>query len=514
MFSVYADNEYTGVRLGPREIEGTPLDDATTAQVGSTMEDGPVRRAADDTTETDTTPTDTTGVAARQGDPPPASILPPSTPEDGLVAAGLRDARSGLPPASKDYTTEDYDPSLTLEGIAPPQVGASVGGPFGGGVSGGVALRFGDALGNQTLIASLQAQGTFRDIGGGVSYINRRDQLNWGGQVSHRPIIFQANTFGLGRTAAASVIRRAYITSANGFASYPLSPTRRFEFSAGGTRYGFGVNVRDFGVQGDLSLDELNEILEQSGVPFQFREERETQYLANVSAAYVRDFSQNGLTGPIRGGRWRLEVTPTVGSQNFIKARADVRRYVYADPFTFAFQGLHVGNYGAQYDNEFGVGNEYIGYPYSQGFVRGYNVREISEGIRENGGCTVVEDDPTASRCAEIDRLFGTRALTARAEVRVPLLGPERLSLIPFPYVPTTLAVFTDAGVTWTNDEGPNFTEFVTGESAATNIPVVSTGIAARFNVLGNILLEMYYARPFQRQDTTWEWGLRIAPGF
>ena len=78
--------------------------------------------------------------------------------------------------------------------------------------------------------------------------------------------------------------------------------------------------------------------------------------------------------------------------------------------------------------------------------------------------------------------------------------------------MPTTLALFTDAGVTWTGDEGPDFA-FKTN-SADTTIPVVSTGVAARFNILGSILLEAYYARPFQRRDTTWELGFRISPGF
>jgi hypothetical protein len=206
-------------------------------------------------------------------------------------------------------------------------------------------------------------------------------------------------------------------------------------------------------------------------------------------------------------------ITPTLGSQNFVTARADVRRYFYAEPFTFAFQALHVGNYGASFSDEFGIGNEYIGYPYGQDFVRGYSVQGIANGIRENGGCIPVKGDPTRSRCAEIDRLFGTRALTTRAEIRIPLLGPERLSLIPFQYVPTTLAPFVDAGVTWTNDEGPDLFTFDT-KSADTTIPVVSTGVSARFNILGSILLEAYYARPFQRRDTTWELGFRISPRF
>ena len=501
MLSVYADGNYTGFRRPADAVQDTPLD-AATAQAAPTPPppptEGDTTEAPDDVTAA---PLDTLGRAG---------VLPPAPPQDaGLVAANLRDPTTGLPPASTDYEIEDYESTLSLETIAPPSVGASIGGPYGGGLSGGIGFRFGDMLGHRSLTVAVQAQGTFRDIGGGVSYMNRRGQLNWGGSLSHTPLIFSANTVPFrdesGRLVGlGSIVQRAYITSAAANASYPLDPTRRFEFSLGGTRYGFGTNVRTAG----LVPDDAEETLED-----QFGG-RTPKYLGTASAAYVRDFTTNGLTGPLQGGRWRLEVTPTVGTQNFVTTRADVRRYFYAEPFTFAFQALHVGNYGASFSNEFGIGNEYIGEPYRQGFVRGYSVQSIANGIRESGGaaCSPVSDDPTVSQCAEIDRLFGTRALTTRAEFRIPLLGPERLSLIPFPYVPTTLAPFVDAGVTWTAAQGPDFT-FETN-SSRTNIPVVSTGVAARFNILGSLLLEAYYARPFQRRDTTWEFGLRISPGF
>ncbi len=500
LFSVYADGRYTGVRRPAGEVQGTRLE-TTTAQAPSADELGraPV---ANDTTDEAAGPhaADTSRVAG---------LLPsPAAPGEGLIAANLRDSTTGLPDASTEYEADDYDPTLSLESISRASgVGVSVGGPFGGGVAGGIGFQFGDMLGHQSLTAVVQAQGTFRDIGGGVSYMNRRGQLNWGGSLSHSPVIFSANTVPVANesgqvTGVASVVQRAYITSTGGVASYPLSPTRRFDFSVSGTRYGFGTNVRTAGLVEENTADQIEEAFG----------ERDPKYLASGSAAYVRDFTTNGLTGPLQGGRWRLEVSPTLGTQNFVTARADIRRYVYAEPFTFAFQALHVGNYGATFDEEFGIGNEYLGYPYSQGFVRGYSVQSIADGIRENGGCTRISDAPTASQCAEIDRLFGTRALTTRAEIRIPLLGPERLSLIPFQYLPTTLAPFVDAGVTWTGDEGPNFS-FET-DSADTTIPVVSTGVAARFNILGSILLEAYYARPFQRRDTTWELGFRISPGF
>ena len=499
MLSVFSDGEYTGVRRPPDEVQGTRLT-APTAQAPHGDDRGAPPAEADTTDGPGLPSADTARVAG---------LLPsPAAPGEGLIVANLRDPTTGLPPASTEYETNDYTPTLSLEGISRASgVGVSVGGPFGGGLAGGIGLQFGDMLGHRSLNVAIQAQGSFRDIGGGVSYMNRRGQLNWGGSLSHTPLIFSANTVPLrdeGRlTGLASIVQRAYITSASGNASYPLDPTRRFEFSLGGTRYGFGTNVRTAGLVPEGTGETLDDRF--GG--------RDPQYLATANAAYVRDFTTNGLTGPLQGGRWRVGITPTLGSQNFVTARADVRRYFYAEPFTFAFQALHVGNYGASFSDEFGIGNEYIGYPYGQGFVRGYSVQGIANGIRENGGCTPVEGDPTRSRCAEIDRLFGTRALTTRAEIRIPLLGPERLSLIPFPYLPTTLAPFVDAGVTWTNDEGPDLFTFDT-KSADTTIPVVSTGVSARFNILGSILLEAYYARPFQRRDTTWELGFRISPGF
>ena len=488
IFSVFGDDSYTGVRLPSDSLQGTALAD----------DSGPTAPLTPSAPQTDERGPETTGDSLRY-----AGILPPySAYNEGLVAANLEEVRVGLPSDTVDYEVEPFDPSLSLEAIAPPSVGGSVGGQFGPQVAGGIGLRFGDMLGHQTLTVSLQARGSFRDIGGGISYLNERGQWNWGGALSHSAYVYSARTFPFTTEnqllGTASVIRRAYLTGLNGLLSYPLDPTRRFEFAVGGTRYGFGSNIQTAGRVPETALETLRDGL---GDP-------RPKYLANASAAYVRDFSINGLTGPIQGGRWRLEVSPTVGTQNFITARADLRRYLYADPFTFAFQALHVGNYGADFGGTLGVGNEYLGEPYREGFIRGYSVQSIAQNLRERGGCT----SATSSQCAAIDRLFGTRSLTARAEVRVPVLGPEQLSLLPFRYLPLTLAPFADAGVTWTDEQGPSF-RFET-ESNATNIPVVSTGLSARVNILGRILLETYVARPFQRPDTTWTWGFRISPGF
>ena len=44
------------------------------------------------------------------------------------------------------------------------------------------------------------------------------------------------------------------------------------------------------------------------------------------------------------------------------------------------------------------------------------------------------------------DRLLGSKLALASAEVRLPLLGVPQLGLLSFPYLPTELVFFADAG--------------------------------------------------------------------
>ena len=82
-----------------------------------------------------------------------ASILPPQrNADEGLVGSYLSDPLTGLPD-SPDYDVKDYGAKLRLDYVAPPSVGVSVGGPFGGGAYGGVGFFFSDMLGNHNLWA-------------------------------------------------------------------------------------------------------------------------------------------------------------------------------------------------------------------------------------------------------------------------------------------------------------------------------------------------------------------------
>lgn len=99
----------------------------------------------------------------------------------------------------------------------------------------------------------------------------------------------------------------------------------------------------------------------------------------------------------------------------------------------------------------------------------------------------------------------------ASAEVRLPLLGTDQFGLVPFPYLPTELTAFTDAGLAWTAEDAPVLKWARESES---RIPVVSTGVSARMNLFGSLIVEVFYAVPFQRPDKGGFVGVNLLPGW
>ncbi len=477
VFSVFTDNKYNVFSLEASETVGTPV-----------------------------TPL-AEGIAS-------AAVLPPlRAVNEGLVGNYLSDPRTGLPPANETYATRDYRPKLKLDYVAPPTVGASVGGPFGSRVGGGIAFYFSDMLGNQNLAAVVQANGTFKDIGGQVAYFNQGNRLNYGASIGHIPILYPYATYipnpNTGYYNIAQLNQRIFIDQVAGMAAYPFTTTRRFETSLGLVRYAydFDVDVYDPFFGGRVRYRDADDLDPRDPSddwmePY-FRME-EAFYFAQVSAAYVGDFSQMGFTSPILGGRYRFGVTPYIGTNSFVALTGDYRRYIYFRPFTFALRGLHIGNYGAPETSDSQIGqslfHEYLGSPYYQGFVRGYSFSDIYEECSRN-----------AANCFDTSRLIGSRIALASAELRIPLLGYRELALINFPYLPTEVSFFADAGLAWTGSERPvlDFSPDATGRA-----PVTSAGVSTRINVLGAIVVEMYYAYPFQRPERGFDFGVQLIPGW
>lgn len=469
MFTVFGNSEYTAYARESDELEGVLV------EIGD------------------------------QTERPIASVLPPYRGlDEGLVGSYLKDPLTGLPP-DQDFMAEVYSPRLKLDFVAPPTVGVSAGGVYGSGVTGGVGFFFSDMLGNHNLTVVAQANGTFKDIGAQVGYLNRKNRLNWGGFAGHTPVLFGGSQWDLPRydteTGLPSQVinqfrYRIYVDNLEGVASYPFTATRRIETSAGFTRYGFDYEVDTF-YYSALGVRRVRTSLDS--------QEPDPVYFAKAGLALVTDYSFFGFTSPIRGGRSRFEVAPFVGTQTYLRVQADYRKYFQVGSVTFALRGLHVGNYGAKDSDNALFTREYLGYANSMGFVRGYSFTSFDDPDE----CTPTQ---AGQACAETERLLGTRLGLASAEIRVPLFGTESYGLLNFPYLPTEISFFADGGVSWTENDAPD----LRWETSVTpdRIPVFSAGVSSRFNLFGYTVLEIFYAKPFQRPAKGAHFGFQIVPGW
>ena len=435
---------------------------------------------------------------AAQAEPSSGRLIPPSeTRVPSRVANYLDDPVTGLPIAGtyKADESNSYDPGLKLDYVGQPTIGIGTGDQYGNYIGGGAALFFSDMLGDRNLGVAIQAQGTFKDIGGQFFYQNMKRRWNWGvggGRIPYqliRPSIEQDN----GQTYYTNLRERVFIDSANGMLAYPFSTTRRIEGSVGFTRYSFDVEQERF------LLDAFGRPVtrEVESVPSL---ERDPLNLAQASIALVGDNSFMAFTSPVRGERYRLEVQSTMGTVDYQTVTADYRRYFNPSSLlTVGFRSLHYGRYGITEEEENrGFRGLFLGY---ESLIRGYAAESF-----EQQECSGVDGG-----CPEFNRLFGQRLQVFNFEMRLPLFGTEQFGLIDLPYLPLELLAFADAGVAWDNldDVDFSFDRTTTGR-----VPVFSTGVSARFNILGFLILESYYAFPFQRPNRGWHWGFNLAPGW
>ncbi len=427
---------------------------------------------------------------------PPREMALPSR-----VAAYLADPQTALAsPGSYDPgRAQGYSPSMGLDYVGQPSIGVGTD-QFGNFLAGSVAAYFSDMLGNRTLGVAVQAQGTMKDIGGQFVYQNLEDRWNWGIAAGRIPYM-QFRSFGVwhpdGSTEIRQQIFRTFQTHGIGMASYPFSSTRRVDLSAGVTRYSFDIEEEL------LLFDRFDRLIDRQretigdGLP-------DPLNLFQTSAALVGDNSFFGLASPVRGSRYRVEVGTTVGNLNFHTVNLDYRRYFNPlTELTFAFRGLHHGRYGEDiHDSESVLRPLFLGW---ETYMRGYSAHSF----RANRECTPSEE--FASTCPEFDRLLGHRIAVMSAEARVPLIGVDRFGLLDFGFLPTELVAFTDVGLAW---DGVNEPALEFDRTSLDRVPVVSTGMSARVNLLGMMIMEIYYAYPWHRPQRGAHFGFHIAPGW
>jgi hypothetical protein len=420
-----------------------------------------------------------------------AALLPGRQAADGDVLRFLRNLERGLPTAAATAAVpaEPYRRKLSLDFFTQPTVSAGVD-EFGGYIGGGVSAYFSDMLGDQVMALSVQAAGTFADIGGQLAYLNRKHRWNWAAVVEQLPYRVGYLEFDTvpesGNPTVTEVTLRQTSRGGSLVAAYPFSTSTRVEFAS-------GLHA--------LSFTRERRTREFSAETGRFLERRDSRddlydplYLAEASAAIVGDTSFYGATGPIYGERYRLEVMQSLGSLTYNTVLADWRRYVMpVRPITVAVRGLHVGRYGQDAEHERLLGYD-LGYPE---LVHGYSTGSFA--ANECAGLARAE-------CLAVDSLIGSRLLVANLEVRAPLVGLFRGDISYGP-VPVEIAAFFDAGVAWTRDSRPAF-------AGGTREWVRSAGAAARLNAFGLLIIEVAAAKPLDRIDRSWQWQVGIRQGF
>ena len=476
-YSVFEGQRYSVYRLASSEAEGTPVSEIFYA-------DG-------------------------------AAILPPADAQARSKVTGyLADARSGLP-ATNEFPERAYRSKLSLDYVSQPQIGATYNSPYTGGglgAQGGIFMLFSDQLSDNRLGVTVQANGTFKDIGGQAIYLNQTRRLNYGASVGHIPYLQPFSALSPDRQYLTRYYRRTYVTQASLLSAYPLNQSQRFEMDGGYTRYGYDLEYDAFLVEdGFVQYAGRRNAPDEVAAAFGLRNDQ--LHLGQVGAAFVGDYSYFGFASPINGSRYRLGVDGTVGTLNFATVTADYRKYIMARtgilpdraPITLAARALHYGRYLGDAD-ENRLYPLYLGYG---SLVRGYSYNSFGELANGNDAFSSFES-----------RLFGSRIGVGSVELRVPLLGTPQFGLVSFPYLPTELTLFGDAGMTWglrTRDTEGNVVTTTFGDAQ----PLFSAGVSTRVNLLGALVLEPYYALPFSRYGENGDlnrgrgvFGLNLTPGW
>ncbi len=415
------------------------------------------------------------------------TMLPPvNRPFEG-VRALKADPEFGLP-FELNYSIVPYKPKLMLDYVGQPYlaVGSS---RFGTYLSGGVSLFWSDMLNNYNLATAIQANGQLKDIGGTVSFLDRKRRWNWGVAAQHIPYVTGAYNSGYTQIDSTIVYVEdeyrmyQFSNSISGIWEYPFSRAQRIELN--GT-----LNYITYREEENLDVYSL------SGVELFRRTEHypapKPLTMASASVALVYDQTFFGATSPLLGKRYRFEFSPNIGSLNYYTVLADYRQYwMPLKPFTLAMRFMHYGRYGKNAEDS-RLYPLYLGY---QSFVRGYDYNSFSASeVARNPG-------------KGVRQLYGSRIAVGNIEIRFPLFGTLGIGKGFYGIFPIESAFFFDSGLSWSKSQKPWF------QNGPRKL-IRSTGIALRVNMGGYFLGELDYVKPFDRPDNKWRWQFGFIAGF
>ncbi|RZK57929.1 MAG: tolB protein precursor [Pedobacter sp.] len=460
-----------------------------------------------------------------------AAILPPMENVGvNIVNSNLNNFDRFEKTITDSMKTVAYRPKFKLDYLANSGVGVSAS-RFGAGLQGGIIGMFSDILGRNQIIANLSVNGEIYDFGGLVAYINQKSRINWGVALSHIPYVTGFRSYSPYNNAPntepvdtiSTNILRTFEDKVEVFATYPFSKVHRFEAGTAVSHYSYRLdrynNFYDTNYGYYLGADREKVTSSRAtnilGIPL------DPFTIMSANASFVGDNSINGLTSPLDGFRYRLGAEQYFGDYRFTAVTADFRKYFRLKPVTFAVRTYNYLRLGADGENLYPI---YAGYGY---YIRGYEANSFYNSKYQTSGTF------------DIDQLSGSKLSVFNFEVRLPFTGPKKLAQIQSRFLFSDLNLFFDAGLSWTENSKVVFKSQPTYQTIPlidqqgnpvtdqagnqlfvpfTNerVPAMSVGVSLRINLFGALIVEPYYAFPFQRKDLGGKgvFGLNFAPGW
>jgi hypothetical protein len=272
----------------------------------------------------------------------------------------------------------------------------------------------------------------------------------------------------------------------SGLISYPFNAARRVEFSGALRQLTLAEDVTDrtFDLFGNQLSQDRTDLTTFPNLN-----------LGQAAAALVYDTSISGITSPIKGSRYRLELSQSGGSLTYTGALVDYRTYLMpVRPYTFALRGLYFGRYGRDSEDQ-RLPTLYLGYP---GLVRGYDSGSIEAGecgTQINGSCPTFESDDRQPRRG------------GKRRVPLPVVGRAGRRSILRPASDRSGCL----RATLASHGAPRHGRLFAGGDQK---PVSSYGAVMRINLLGFAVAEIDYVRPLNRPGRGWMWQFNLMPGF
>lgn len=412
----------------------------------------------------------------------------------GLSVAALLDSGDLALPDTARFKRYDYRIHLAPDYVARPTVGYARDN-FGSGVFGGTAIILSDMVGEQQLALAGSVNGSIQEAQVFTGYTNLGHRLQYSTGIFQTPYYVGENPYYVEIPEGfqeSQIITRYIVRQGFGVGIYPFNRFTRMELAARLT------NMDRTDLLYTRKLDGSGAQL----TPFQRRAvHAHSVNFAQPSIAYVSDNVLWGMTAPISGRRYRLQIQPAIGDYRWVSYLADYRRYdpILFDYLTVATRLTANISTGRDADST----RQYLGWG---DMLRGYD----NQSFLSNDRSCPVNSATRAYRCSPLQ---GSSLVYASAELRFPLIrGGSIGGVVPIPTIEG--AVFYDAGTAWFRGQHVTFSRSRVEDPSNSRSILTSHGFGIRINLFNYVILRWDYAIPHDSPRRKGFWQFSLYPPF